>query len=186
MKSEKRDPVYAGPVPLSQSDRRNDRRIHARSRSGQTVLELVLVTPILLIMLFGAVDLGRYAYIAILVGNAARAGAAYGAEGLPESVDNTGITTAADNDFKNNGQSVSALDVAPISTSCGCDSAGTITAAGCSAADGNSNAGTCASGHWVVMVSVTASGTFHPLFPWPGIPQSVAVSSIAEMRVAAD
>lgn len=177
MKTESRDSVCG---------RRSRNRIHKRSHSGQTVLELVLLTPILLLMLFGAVDLGRYAYIAILVGNAARAGAAYGAEGLPQSVDGPGIIAAADDDFQNNGQNVSDLTVDAPVTSCGCDSAGTITTAGCSAADGNSNAGSCASGHWVVMVKVTAHGTFHALVPWPGIPQSVAISSSAEMRVAAN
>ena len=75
-----------------------------RRQSGQALLEVAVLTPLLLLMLLGVVEMGRYAYISILVGNAARAGAAYGAQSLPQSVDTAGIQTAADNDFQNNGQ----------------------------------------------------------------------------------
>lgn len=154
------------------------------SQSGQSLIELALLTPLLLLLLLGTVEMGRYAYINILVANAARAGAAYGAESLPQSVDTTGIQAAADNDFQNNGIKTSGLTVTS-STSCGCDSGGTITSAGCSGAT-NPTAGSCTTGHWVVMVSVTASGTFNSLFKYPGIPSSVAMKSTATMRVVQD
>jgi Flp pilus assembly protein TadG len=166
-----------------------------RSQSGQSVLELALLVPFLLVLLFGVIEMGRFAYIGILVGNAARAGAAYGAQNLPQSVDTAGIQAAADNDFQNNGQTVSNLTVAS-SVSCGCDTGGAVTvdyntAAGCSDA---TSAGLPASislcippsggGHWVVMVSVTASGKFNSLFGFPGIPNPIAFSRTATMRVA--
>jgi len=151
------------------------------SASGQSLLEVALLLPMLIALLLGAIELGRYAYISILVGNAARAGAAFGAQNLALSVDQAGIQTAADNDFQNNGQNVSNLAV-NSSTSCGCDSNGTITGANCTTTP-NPAAGTCTSGHWVVMVSVTASGTFNSLFNYPGIPSSLAVSSTATLRV---
>lgn len=153
-----------------------------RSQSGQTLLEVALLLPFLLLLLLGVVEMGRYAYISILVGNAARAGAAYGSEGLLECVDTGNIQAAADQDFQNNGQLVSSLTV-NSTTSCGCDSGGTITGAGCTTA-ANPDAGTCNAGHWVVMVSVTASGTFNSLFNYPGIPSSLTVSRTATMRVA--
>jgi Flp pilus assembly protein TadG len=135
----------------------------------------------LLALLLGVIELGRYAYISILIGNAARAGAAYGAQSLPQSVDTTGIQTAAGNDFKNNGQNVSNLTVSSV-TSCGCDNSGTITGFACSTS-ANLAAGTCTPGHWVVMVSVTASGTFNSLFNYPGIPKSLTISNTATLRV---
>lgn len=150
-----------------------------RRQSGQTLLEVALLTPLLLLMLLGVIEMGRYAYIGILVGNAARAGAAYGAQSLPQSADTAGIQAAADNDFQNNGQIVSALTVASAA-SCGCDDAGTIAPAACV----GTGAGTCVSGHWVVMVSVTASGTFSALFSYPGIPASMAISRTCTIRVA--
>ena len=154
----------------------------ARGQSGQSLLEVALLLPLMLLLLLGSIDLGRYAYIAILVGNAARAGAGYGAQNLAFSVDTTGIQAAADNDYQNNGQNVSTLTVSS-SVSCGCDSGGTVTTSGCSTAT-NPSAGICTSGHWVVMVSVTASGTYSALFNYPGIPSTMAVSRTVTMRVA--
>jgi hypothetical protein len=69
------------------------------------------------------------------------------------------------------------------SNSCGCDSAGTITSASCSTTI-NPTAGKCVVGHWVVMVSVTASGSFSSLFGFPGIPSPLAVSRTATIRVS--
>jgi Flp pilus assembly protein TadG len=136
----------------------------------------------LLALLLGVIEMGRYAYISILVGSAARAGAAYGAQSLVLSVDTTGIQTAADNDFKNNGQDTGSLTVSSV-VSCGCDSNGTISPAACSTFT-NRDAGSCNSGHWIVMISVTASGTFSSLFSYPGIPKTLTVSNTATLRVA--
>src|SRR5207244_6047738 len=70
------------------------------------------------------------------------------------------------------------------SVSCGCDSGGTITTAACTTIV-NPSAGTCGGGgHWVVIVSVTATGTFYALFHLPGIPASITVSRTSAMRVA--
>src|SRR5689334_20807673 len=73
-----------------------------RAESGQSLVELAVLVPLLVLLLMGVIELGRYAQIAILVGNAARAGAAYGAQSLAQSADPTGIKTAAGNDFQNN------------------------------------------------------------------------------------
>jgi Flp pilus assembly protein TadG len=167
-------------VGNAQSPRPRGSRV--KRESGQALIEVALLTPLLLAMALGVIDIGRYAFIGILVGNAARAGAAYGAQSLPQSTDTTGIENAADNDFQNNGQTVGTLSVSS-STSCGCDNAGTIAAAACTTAT-NPTAGSCAAGHWVVMISVTASGSFSALFGWPGIPKSLTISRTATLRVA--
>jgi Flp pilus assembly protein TadG len=149
-----------------------------RSGSGQNLVEVALITPMLLGLLVGIIELGRFAYIGIVVGNAARAGAAYGAQTLAQSADTAGIQTAADNDFQSNGQSVSNLTV-NSSVSCGCDNGGAVTAEACT---GN-NSGTCTAGHWVVMVAVETKGTFSSLFKFPGIPTSVTIDRTCTMRV---
>jgi len=61
------------PRPAPPSARGRPRR-DDRSR-GQSLVELALVTPILLLLLLGAVDLGRLFYAQITVTNAAREGA---------------------------------------------------------------------------------------------------------------
>jgi Flp pilus assembly protein TadG len=155
-----------------------------RPASGQSLVEVALVTPLLLALLIGAVEMGRFAYLGILVGNAARAGAAYGTQSLPLSVDSTGICDAASLDFEGDTAACGAGGQITVtsSTSCGCDNGGTITAAACT---GTKTAGTCtAGGNWVVMVTVNASGTFQSLFGFPGIPGSVTISRSSTMRVA--
>src|SRR5215469_8816859 len=102
-----------------------------RPQSGQTLLEVALLLPLLVLLLLGVIEMGRYAYISILVGNAARAGVAYGAQTHITAADTAGIVTAADNDFQNNGQSVGSLNVIS-SYSCGCDSGGNVTVLTCS------------------------------------------------------
>jgi len=162
------------------------RKLRLRSQRGQSLIEVALLTPLLLSLMVGSIEMGRYAYLSILVGNAARAGAAYGSQSLAQSVDATGIQTAATNDFQNNGPSSAVLTVSGGNggsyVSCGCDSGGTITAATCSS-NVNPNAGICATGHWVVMVSVQASAKFNSLFKYPGIPASLTVTQTATMRV---
>jgi Flp pilus assembly protein TadG len=154
-------------------------------QSGQSLIELAFALPVLLLLAVGVIELGRYAYIAVLVGNAARAGAGYGAQSLPQSVDTAGITAAVLNDFRDNAKDSANLSLSSTasSVSCGCDSGGTTTTAGCTTLV-NPSAGTCASGHWVVIVSVTATGTFGALFNYPGIPASITVSRTSKMRVA--
>jgi len=146
--------------------------------AGQSLLELGLITPLLLLLLIGVIEFGRFAYVGILVGNAARAGAAYGAQSLAQSADTSGIQTAADNDFQNNGQNVNTLTV-NSSTACGCDSSGTPTTEACV----GTGAGLCTTGHWVVMVSVQAEGTYASLFKFPGIPASVTLNRTCTLRV---
>jgi Flp pilus assembly protein TadG len=160
-------------------------KFRAKRQSGQALLELAFIVPILLLLAIGVIEIGRYAYISILIGNAARAGAAYGAQSNQQSTcpppSPCGIQQAAINDFQSNGQSSANLTVT-TSTSCGCDAAGTITTFGCTTTT-NPNAGKCTTGRWVIVVSVTASGNFSGLFSYPGIPNPMSISRTASMRV---
>ncbi len=183
--------------------RANRRNSKLHSHSGQTLTELALLLPMLLMLTLGVIEMGRYFYIGILVGNAARAGAAYGSQSPIDSADASGIETAACNDFLNNfgsnppptcsasGSGINSLGVTS-SISCGCDNGGTVgyeanTGSMCTTADNTSLDTTCSNGnqgHWVVLVSVTASGTFNTLLNYPGIPSSITVSRTATVRVA--
>lgn len=61
---------------------------------GQSLVEFALVLPILLLMLAGVLDLGRYYHSFILVTNAAREGARYGSMNPNDS---TGINASIQN-----------------------------------------------------------------------------------------
>jgi len=167
-------------------DLRNNLGSNCARCSGQALVELALVLPVLLLLTLGVIELGRYAYISILVGNAARAGAAYGAQSVTKTgTDNPDIATAAKLDFggggSSNGLNSSTLTVSNFAT-CGCDVGGTIssdTAGNCTP----STPPSCA-GHWVITIHVTASGQFASLFKYPGIPTPLDISRTASMRVA--
>jgi Flp pilus assembly protein TadG len=138
---------------------------------GQSVLEFALLLPIMLLLLVGIIEVGRFAYYSILVANAARAGAQYGAQGLATAADTPGIQAAAEND----GQNLPQL-IVTASQACGCNGAGlsgTCPATGCSLPN-----------HPLVYVQVQATGTFNSLFNYPGLPPSFTVSSTEKMRVA--
>jgi Flp pilus assembly protein TadG len=181
MRAISKKPMKQGPQP---------KRRTLGLQSGQALVELAIMLPVLLLLALGVIELGRYAYIGILVGNAARAGAAYGAQSHAQATCAApfpcGIQTAANNDFQSNGQPVSKLTV-DATFSCGCDSGGTInpppsgTNAYCFVVGATSCAG---GGHFVEVVSVTAHGTFDGLFNYPGIPSSITISRLAQMRVA--
>ena len=136
----------------------------------------------MLLLLIGVIELGRYAYISILVGNAARAGALYGAQGLTKAITNSpAITAAARNDFASNGLDSSTLTVDSFPT-CGCDVGGTIAAD--TAANCDPTTPPPCVGNWTVTIHVTAHNTYSGLFNYPGIPSSLPLSSTASMRVA--
>jgi len=147
------------------------------SESGQSLVELALLTPILLLLVIGTVEMGRYASLSVLVGNAARAGAAYGAQNHIKAADAAGIESAA----KADASDITGLTVTSTFV-CGCDNGGTIipspeTFGACGTA---CNVGS----HLVVSSQVTVSGTFTSLFNYPGIPSPLTLTSTATERVA--
>jgi Flp pilus assembly protein TadG len=80
--------------PTDKGMSRNPRR----PERGQALLEMAVVLPLLLLLLLGIIEIGRYAELAIVVANSARAGAIYGAQNLATAADITGMQTAAQTD----------------------------------------------------------------------------------------
>lgn len=173
------------------------RNSRLRPDAGQALLEVALLTPMLLALLLGVIELGRYAYFGILVGNAARAGAAWGSQNSTVSTDGGGICKAAANDFyqsatftctKNSATSYTASATgAPdlnltLSTSCGCESAGDMPPAP------PNTPGACSvtleaacTNQWVITMSVKASSQISPLINYPGLPSSLTITRTATM-----
>jgi hypothetical protein len=71
------------------------------NESGQSLVELALTLPLLLLFLLGAVELGQVCYGAISVSNAAKAAAQYGAQNGSTAVNTAGMLTAARADVGN-------------------------------------------------------------------------------------
>ena len=141
----------------------------ARGESGSALLEMAVVAPLLILILVGAFEVGRFAQLAIVVGNAARAGVQYGAHDLITANDNAGMRTAALND----GQNMTGLTVTTATHFCRCADGSAST---CQATD-------CSSSHRLVFVQVDTNGAFSSLFHLPGVPATFNVNGHAVMRV---
>jgi Flp pilus assembly protein TadG len=66
--------------------------------SGQSIIEMALLSPLLILLFLGAAEYGRLYYIGIEVTNAAHAGVEYGTQGNAYAQDNTNIMQAALNE----------------------------------------------------------------------------------------
>lgn len=140
-----------------------------RSDAGSALAEMAVIAPLLLLLLIGLVEVGRYAHYSILVASAARAGVQYGAQNLVTAADLAGMQTAALNDGQNDASLRSTA-----SQFCKCADG---TASTCLPTD-------CAASHRLVYVQVDAFGTFQSLLHYPGIRGAQALTARAIMRVA--
>jgi Flp pilus assembly protein TadG len=56
------------------------RRRLFRAESGTSLVEFAILAPVIIFLLIGVIEIGRFAFFSILAANAARAGAQYGAQ----------------------------------------------------------------------------------------------------------
>lgn len=132
---------------------RGRRACPARER-GQSLVELGLLLPVLLVLVLGAIDFGRLYYSYVTVTNSARTGAQYASASTANASNLPGITAAVLQD-------TTSLQTSP-----------TVTA----------TTGTDASGN--TYARVTVGHTFNTIFQWPGIPNSIPLERTVQMRVA--
>lgn len=133
--------------------RRNGDRLG--TDSGQALVEAALVLPILALILIGVAELGRVAYVAIQVSNAAKAGVQYGTQNGSVATDAPGIANAAASDAAN----VTGLTTTS-SVSCVCSDGSAST---CQPTD-------CTDSHTESILTVNTQADFNPIFHIPGLP----------------
>jgi Flp pilus assembly protein TadG len=143
---------------------------------GAALVELALVTPMLLLLVFGAIDFGRAYYVNIELVNAAHAGAEYGS--LYPSVKADIITAAT----KPNEPNVT-FNTPTVTSGCEC-SDGSLYIEGCSPVPACvASAGPPAvGGNAVYRVKVTTSAVYKTFVPWTGIPSTFNFSRTATIR----
>jgi Flp pilus assembly protein TadG len=154
-------------------------RREASESSGQAFVELALVFPVLILLLVGAVEVGRLAYASVEVSNAARAGVSYGAQNSTTAADLNNIQLAAIQD---------APDLTVLSAnatqSCSCETAGGAISAFGSCSSTVANLTTCPSPSRIIQyVQVQTSAAVPTLFNFPGIPATITLRGYAIMRV---
>ena len=71
--------VIQGPRPSSRAAGTRDTPLRTPAGAGQAVAELAILLPVLLLVLLGAVDLGRVFILTVSIQNAAREGAVFAA-----------------------------------------------------------------------------------------------------------
>jgi Flp pilus assembly protein TadG len=141
------------------------------NEDGNSLVELAVLMPMLILILAGAAELGRVAYESNAVTNAAYAGAFYGAQNHGTASDTANITAAAVSD----GANVAGL-TATTATSCTCSDGTTITCANAAAK--------CASPARIEeFVQVNTSATVNPMFNYPGVSATWVLHGQATLRV---
>lgn len=149
--------------------------IRRRSERGTALVETGIMLPFLLLLLCGAMDMARAFHHASVVVSAARAGLQYATFGLDRSGQVTNREAAARADASNQGVSVAISS----RTFCMCASGTDPNTQTVDCTDPDVCGGAVPGG----FVETTASHTFVPLFPYPGIPPSIAITSRSRMRV---
>ncbi len=145
-----------------------------RDDRGVAILELALVAPLLILLAIGIIEIGLYTRVSIEVGNAARAGVQYGAQGTTTSIDSPGIASAAALDANE----VSTLGVTST-TFCTCGATPGTHVALCTPTPA------CATGdHLAHFVSVTTSKKFTPLIAIAGIPSTMTITRTASQEIS--
>jgi Flp pilus assembly protein TadG len=127
-----------------------------RSR-GQSLAELALLLPVLLMIMLGAIDFGRAYFAYVSVTNGAQNGAHYASAGPLYASDLTGIKNAV------------LADTSDLVNT----SATNPDVAASSGTDGQGN----------MFVDVTVTYQFEPIFPWPGVPGSFDIGRTVRARV---
>ncbi len=140
-----------------------------RGSAGQALVELAMVVPLLALIFVGAAEVGRIAYAAIEVNNAARAGVAYACQSHITASDVANITLAAQTEAPD----VSGMTVT-VSNSCSCSSGTAITCA---------TTANCPSPYLILeAVQVNTTAKINTGFHFPGIPNTITLNGQAIMN----
>jgi Flp pilus assembly protein TadG len=147
-------------------------KVRARSilkrEEGSQLIEMALVSPVLIVILFAAVDFGRAFFLNMEVASAAEAGAMYG---LQHPSDTSGMSAAA---------SLNAPDLGALTSSA---------SYGSECSDGSSSAGpgaalpNCAL-DIVQYVEVSTAASYRPLLVYPGLQSLFSFTGKSRMRTS--
>jgi len=140
---------------------------------GGSLVEFALILPIMMAILFGMVDVGRWVFLDIEVASAAHAGAQFGSVSLANANNSAGITAAARNDAPD----FPSLSVTPVISNCWCPATpGTVV--GC----GTYTTNPCTNNTFpIVLVQVSTQGTYTPWISFPPFTSNITIRGFAEI-----
>jgi len=146
------------------------RRRSSRS-CGQSLLELAMTLPVLVMLLLVALDYARMFNMSMAVTDAASAGAHWGGQNRASDANVLGMEQAACN---------SMVDY-PCTPGTNTTASSFCQCAGSSGKISCTSPGSCAT--VLVFVTVTATATFNTVVGYPGLPSSVPLSASVTMQV---
>lgn len=161
---------------------------------GAALVELALTTPLFTLLMVGALELGRVAYCAIEIENAARAGASYGAVNI-ENATNSNQASIIQQAAKNDAPDISNIVVVSQALTCVCEtydvSAGTPSynpssgTTSCTSSTITSCTAESATSIQSIIsyVTVSTQATIDPLIHLPGLPQTYTLNGYSAMRI---
>lgn len=135
-----------------------------KSQSGASIVEFAIVAPFLIFLAIGLIEVGRYMYIGILAAHAAEAGAQYATQSTTQPSD-VNLTAAVDADGGGLTWKVHGTQF--------CELSGIVV-----------NCPTTPTTGYAYYVTVHVSANFNSLLQYPGIPNTLEVTSQSTMRVA--
>jgi Flp pilus assembly protein TadG len=132
------------------------RRRIPHNDAGSALVELALSLPILILLLLGGVEFGRFAYLAVELTNAAKAAAQYDAQNSITGADVTGMQLVASQDAPEVTAQCTGFTTTVGATSCACVVGGSSSSAACGS--------TCAGGYIVQNLNINTSANCAPIF----------------------
>lgn len=161
-----------------------ERRAFQGREAGVALVEFAIAIPVLIMALIGLIEYGRYAYFVIEVGNAAHAGAQYGAQSASTGANITAMKYAAIQDGQNSIYPLTLTSVAARNV-CACWTGTTENPSPPTAAQCGPPPPPCTAGRQVTYAQVTVTGTISPLFNYSllGLPSSWTVTRTATIRI---
>ena len=153
-----------------------------RRETGAALIELAIALPILSVLLIGTIDFGRVFRLTMIVQNAARAGALFGAQSSANAASVTLMRQAGNAVLTAN--SLPTLNaVAPVRT-CECANDTGTFGATLPTANNCTSTATCPVGsHLIVNVAVTVTQNFSMTGAFSPFPASMTIVRTAKMRV---
>jgi len=145
-------------------------RTHRHPQRGQSMVEVAVVAPVLVLLLLAAADFGRIFYTNVALNNAVRAGAQYGSQSRVTAANATGIRNAVTTDASN-----ITLSGTPSVSQCTCISGSNVAVC--------TSTYPCSDNPGATFVTVTASATFKTIAHIPGVASSTTMTSTAIMPI---
>lgn len=143
-------------------------RARRSGQNGNSLIELAIIIPALVLLCLGTADFARVFYAAVEVNAAARAGAQYGSQSVLTAADSAGMRAAALLDCPN------LTNVSATASQCTCSTGSTVAACAANYCTNNPNA---------TFVTVNTQVPFSSIARYPGLPSSLSLSGKAVMEV---